>query len=230
MQTIQLGNIEIQVEHKAIRNVHLSVYPPHGRVRIAAPNHINLDTLRIYSISKLGWIKKQQEKFRKQKRETPRLFINRESHYFLGKRYMLKIIPTSGKHQLVKKVNQLEMYIQPDTTIENRQRLMDSFYRTHLKAIAAPLLKKWSNILKVKPNYVGIRKMTTKWGSCNEKTGRIWLNLELSKKSTEQIEYVLVHELVHLLERKHNDRFAKILNQHLPNWKVLKEELNGMGM
>jgi len=230
MQSIQLGNIDIEVVLKDIKNVHLSVYPPNGRVRIAAPLHLDMDTIRIYSISKLAWIKRQQAKLRKQKRETPRLFINRESHYFGGKRYMLKIVPTTGKHQIILKARSIEMHVHADTSLENRQKLMDEFYRIHLKAISATLIKKWQSILKVEVKTCGIKRMTTKWGTCNEKAGRIWLNLELAKKPVEYLEYVVLHEMVHLKERKHNERFVAYLDKHMPNWRHLKEELNRLGV
>jgi predicted metal-dependent hydrolase len=230
MQSIQLGNIDIEVVLKDIKNVHLSVYPPNGRVRIAAPLHLDMDTIRIYSISKLAWIKRQQAKLKKQKREAPRLFINRESHYFAGKRYMLKIVATTGKHQIILKPRAIEMHVHTVTSLENRQKLMDDFYRTHLKAISAPLIEKWQKSLNVKVKAFGIKRMSTKWGTCNEKAGRIWLNLELAKKPVEYLEYVILHELVHLKERKHNERFVAYLDKHMPNWRHLKEELNRLGV
>ncbi len=149
MESIQLGNIDIEVVLKDIKNVHLSVYPPNGRVRIAAPLHLDLDTIRIYSISKLGWIKKQQAKLKKQKREAPRLFINRESHYFKGRRYMLKIVTTTGRHEVILKARSIEMHVHADTSRENKQKLMDDFYRIHLKAITATLIEKWEDLLNV---------------------------------------------------------------------------------
>lgn len=230
IQTITLGDIDIEVIQKDIKNVHLSVHPPLGRVTIAAPLHLNMDTIRIYSISKLGWIKKQQTKFRKQKREKARLFISRESHYLLGKRYMLKIVPATGKHQIEVKVNKIFMHVHPESTTENRQRLMEEFHRAQLKAIIAPLIQKWQRTLKVSANDVRIYKMSTKWGSCNERTGRILLNLELAKKPVEMIEYVIVHELAHLIERKHNDKFVAVMDKFMPNWKVMKDGLNEIGI
>lgn len=230
MESIQLGNIDIEVVLKDIKNVHLSVYPPNGRVRIAAPLHLDLDTIRIYSISKLAWIKRQQAKLRKQKREAPRLFINRESHYFKGRRYMLKIVPTTGRHEVILKARSIEMHVHFDTSRENKQKLMDDFYRSHLKAITATLIEKWEGLLYVQVKAFGIKRMTTKWGTCNEKAGRIWLNLELAKKPIEYLEYVVVHEMVHLKERKHNEKFVAYLDKQLPNWRHLKEELNKLGL
>jgi predicted metal-dependent hydrolase len=230
MESIQLGNINIEVILKDIKNVHLSVYPPDGRVRIAAPLHLDLDTIRIYSISKLSWIKRQQTKLRKQKREAPRLYINRESHYFQGKRYMLKVVSTTGKHQIILKARSIEMHVHPETSQENKQKLLDEFYRKHLKAISAPLIEKWQTALNVKVKALGIKRMNTKWGTCNEAAARIWLNLELAKKPIEYLEYVILHEIVHLKERKHNEKFVAYLDKHMPNWRHLKEELNKLGV
>lgn len=230
MNLIQLGNIDIEVVLKDIKNVHLSVYPPNGRVRIAAPLHLDMDTIRIYSISKLTWIKKQQAKLRNQKRETPRLFINRESHYFQGKRFMLKVLNTTGKHVVILKARNIELHVHPETSTENRQKLMDEFYRKHLKETAIKIIKKWEPVLKVKVQSLGIKKMNTKWGTCNENAGRVWLNLELAKKPIEYLEYVVLHEMVHLKERKHNEIFVAYLDKHMPNWRHLKEELNKLGV
>lgn len=226
MQVLTLGNIEIEVTQKNIKNVHLSVHPPLGAVRVAAPLHLDLDSIRIYAISKMGWIRRQQDKLKKQKREAPRLYIDRESHYVFGKRYMLKIKPTTGKHKILLKPRTIEMHVHPETSFENKKALLEEWRRNELKAITATFVKKWEKTLLVSANAFGVRKMTTKWGSCNEQTKRIWFNLELSKKPIEFIEYVVAHELVHLLERKHNDKFIGYLNKHLPNWRHLKEELN----
>jgi predicted metal-dependent hydrolase len=226
VQVLTLGNIEIEVTQKDIKNVHLSVHPPLGAVRVAAPLHLDLDSIRIYAISKMGWIRRQQEKLKKQKREAPRLYIDRESHYVFGKRYMLKIKPTTGKYQILLKPRTIEMHVHPETTFESKKALLDEWRRNELKAITATLVQKWEKTLSVSANAFGVRKMTTKWGSCNEQTKRIWFNLELSKKPIEFIEYVVAHELVHLKERKHNDKFIGYLNKHLPNWRHLKEQLN----
>lgn len=228
MEYLQLGDIEIEIIKKDIKNVHLSVYPPEGRVRVSSPMHVSTDNLRVYCISRLGWIKKHQKRYKSQNREAPRLFINRESHYFLGKRYMLKIVPTTGKHYIELKPRQILMYVRPNTTEQNRRALMEEWYRTQLEAILEPLLKKWTKILKVEPSFTGIKKMTTKWGSCNEKTKRIWFNLELAKKNKDQIEYVVLHELAHLIERKHNDRFVAVLDKWMVSWKEAKQGLNGL--
>lgn len=226
MESIILGDIEIEVVKKDIKNVHLSVYPPSGRVRISAPLHLDTDTIRIYSISKLAWIKRQQIKLRKQKREAPRLYINRESHYFQGKRFMMMVIADYGKQRIDLTANKLKMYVHPESTFESRKRLMEDWYRSHLKQDIATLIQKWEKVLKVNVKSFGVRKMNTKWGACNEVAGRIWLNLELAKKPHEMLEYVIVHEMAHLIERKHNERFIAVLDKYLPNWRFIKDELN----
>ena len=226
MPHFTLGNIEIEVAQKAIKNIHLSVYPPNGRVKIAAPSKMNLDTIRIYAISKLPWIKKQQAKIKSQKREAPREYITKESHYFLGKRYQLKVIELDTVPVVRLTHNYLELYVRPNSNKEKRQEVLENWYREQLKALTAELIQKWEKKMKVNVNEFGIKKMKTKWGTCNDEAKRIWLNFELAKKPKECIEYIVVHEMVHLKERTHNDRFVAFMNQFLPEWKQLKTDLN----
>ncbi|WP_407311940.1 M48 family metallopeptidase [Desulfosporosinus sp. SB140] len=226
MTQLQLGDIIIDVEQKDIKNIHLSVYPPEGKVRIAAPKHIDLDTLRVYALAKLPWIKKQQGKIRNQERETPREFLNRESHYFQGKRYLLKIVDVEQRPRIELQHNTMVLYVRPGTPVEKRQRILDEWYRKRLKDVLPDLIAKWEKRLNVKVNEFGIKKMKTKWGTCNRDAQRIWLNLELAKKPPECLEYVVVHEMVHLLERNHNDRFSSLMDANLPKWSFYKDELN----
>jgi predicted metal-dependent hydrolase len=228
VQEIVLGDIHAEVIKKDIKNVHLSVHPPNGRVRIAAPLRMNLETIRIFTISKLGWIKKQQQRFKNQKREPEREFLNRESHYFLGRRYLLRVKETDGPVGILHRVNKLELHIKPYTTTEKRKRILDDWYRTELKSITADFIDKWERIMKVSVEEFGIKKMKTKWGTCNREAKRIWVNLELAKKPVECIEYIVVHEMVHLLERYHNERFIAYMDKYLPQWRHLKEELNSL--
>jgi len=226
MEQLQLGDIVIDIEQKQIKNIHLSVYPPDGRVRIAAPLRMDLDTIRVYALSKLKWIKKQQAKQRAQAREAPREFLNRESHYYNGKRYLLKVVEVEAAPRIELKHSTLILYVRPGTNTEKRQRILDEWYRAQLKMILPALIEKWEKTLNVKVNVFGIKKMKTRWGSCNCEAGRIWLNLELAKKPPEYLEYVVVHEMVHLLERKHNETFTAFMNEHLPKWRLYKDELN----
>lgn len=226
MQQIKLGDIIAEVELKDIKNVHLSVYPPKGRVRIAAPRRMSLDTIRIYVISKLGWIKQQQQKFRSQQREAPREFLTKESHYYLGSRYMLKLTEQEAAPAISIKHKTIEMRVRPGTDVEKRRMLMDEWYRARLKEMLPEMIAKWEKRMQVSVAEFAIRKMKTKWGTCNREARRIWLNLELAKKPLHCIEYIVVHEMVHLLERNHNDRFIAYMNRFLPEWKELKKELN----
>jgi hypothetical protein len=226
MDQLQLGDIIIDVEQKDIKNIHLSVYPPAGKVRIAAPLRMDLDTIRVYALSKLNWIRKQQAKLQGQAREAPREFLNRESHYFNGKRYLLKVVEYEAPPKIELKHSILVLYVRPDTPLEKRQRIIDEWYRAQLKMVLPALIEKWEKKLNVNVNEFGIKKMKTKWGTCNRQAKRIWVNLELAKKPPECLEYVVVHEMVHFLERKHNDIFTAYINEYLPKWRFYKDELN----
>lgn len=226
MEQLRLGSITVDVVQKNIKNIHLSVYPPTGRVRISAPFRINPDTIRVFAISKLAWIKRQQAKLKTQEREAPREFLNRESHYFNGKRYLLKVIEQDAVPRVELKHSIIELYVRPQTGREKKKNLLDEWYRSQLKALLPRLIAEWEKKMNVKVNEFGIKKMKTKWGTCNRKAKRIWLNLELAKKPSECLEYIVVHEMTHLLERNHNDRFISLMNLSLPKWSFYKEELN----
>ncbi len=226
MQEIQLGDIAIEVTQKDIKNVHLSVYPPFGQVKIAAPLRMNLDTIRIYAITKLSWIRKQQSKIIAQKREAPREYITKESHYYLGKRYLLKVIEHNSPPIVKLKQNTIELYVRHDTNTAKRKEILDEWYRAKLKEIIPSIISRWKSKLNVEVNDFGVKKMKTKWGTCNIESHRIWLNLELAKKPIICLEYIIIHEMTHLLERNHNTRFVALMNQFMPNWKEVKEELN----
>jgi predicted metal-dependent hydrolase len=226
MPQITLGNLKIDVTYKNIKNVHLSVYPPSGKVRISAPLRLELDTIRIYAISKLSWIRKQQTKLNEQAREPARDYVSRESHYYLGKRYLLKILEIESSPKIILKHSTIEMQIRPGTSTEKREAILDEWYRQRMKEIVPTIIHTWEKTLNVNVRAFGIKRMKTKWGSCNRKAGRIWLNLELAKKPRSCIEYVVIHEMVHLLERKHGEKFTFHMDNFLPMWKSLKEELN----
>ena len=176
MQEIQLGDITIEVTQKDIKNVHLSVYPPFGQVKIAAPLRMNLDTIRIYAITKLSWIRKQQTKIKAQKREAPRECLTKESHYYLGKRYMLKVIEHNSVPVVKLKHNTIELYIRPKTDTAKRKEILDEWYRAKLKEMIPVLIAKWEKVMAVEVKEFGIKKMKTKWGTCNIEAQRIWLN------------------------------------------------------
>lgn len=223
---MMLGDISVDVVQKDIKNIHLSVHPPTGRVRVSAPLRMDPDTIRIFAISKINWIKKQQDKLCRQERETQREYITRESHYYLGKRYLLKVIEHNNPAKVVLKHDTIEMYIRPNTDTQKRQGILEEWYRRKLKEILPEIIAKWEKKIRVKVAEFGIKKMKTKWGTCNIRAKRIWLNLELSKKPKHCLEYILVHEMTHLLERHHNDRFMAYLEKYIPQWRSYKEELN----
>lgn len=226
MTQIIFGDLVVDVVLKNIKNLHLSVYPPDGKVKVAAPERMDIDSIRIYVISKLGWIRKQQDKFITQDREDIRDFVNRESHYYLGKRYLLNIIESDNPLKVDIKYKTLNLYVRPNTDRDKRCRLLDEWYREQLRSIVKELIIKWEKRIGVEIQEFFIKKMKTKWGSCNVDAKRIWINLELAKKNIECIEYIVVHEMVHLLERSHNNNFIAYMNRFLPEWKVIKDTLN----
>ncbi len=226
MSEIELGDIRVEVELKDIKNIHLSVYPPDGKVKIAAPERMDLDTIRVFAISKLKWIRKEQAIFRSQKRELPREFLTKESHYYKGKRYLLKVIEVNAKPRVVLKHHEIDLYIRPNTSIEKRREVLDEWYREEMRKVLPKIIAKWEKEVGVEINEFEIRKMRTKWGSCTIESKKIRLNLELAKKPIECLEYIVVHELVHLLERKHNKHFVKLMDQNMPKWRFHRDELN----
>ncbi len=228
MQKIQLGDIGVEVTLKDIKNVHLSVLPPLGQVKISAPSRMELDTIRIYAISKLSWIKKQQAKIKGQQREAPREYITRESHYYQGKRYLLKVIETETVPRVILKQNNLELHLKPNTKKDKRKEILNKWYRAQLKETVPKYIAKWEPIIGVSVLDFDIRKMKTKWGTCDIESQRIRLNLELARKPLSCLEYIVVHEMTHLLERNHNTRFITLMDKFLPNWKELREELNSL--
>lgn len=227
MERLTISNIDIDVVRKKIKNIHLAVYPPTGRVRIAAPLTVNEDTIRLFIISKLGWIKRSQRKFEAQERLSKREYKQRESHYFKGRRYLLNIIETEEK-QRVEIINKklINLYARPNTQTIKRHELLTEWYREELKKQIPSIIDKWEKVLNVNVANWQVRQMKTKWGSCNIEKKRIWINLELAKKPEQCLEYIIVHEMVHFLERLHNDRFLYFMDTYLPTWKQLKTELN----
>lgn len=225
MHQINLGNINIDIIAKDIKNVHLAVLPPLGRVRISAPKRMNLETIRMFAITKLSWIKRQQSKMLKQEREGVKNYVNRESHYFLGKRYLLKVVEVNYKPTVLLNHSNIVLNIKPNFSPEQRQILLQEWYRNQLKEVSLKMIKKWEKKMNVKVEDLKIRKMKTRWGSCNQESKKIHLNLELAKKPLHCLEYIIVHEMVHLLERKHGERFVACMNKFLPNWRSCKEGL-----
>lgn len=226
MTQITLGDLNIAVELKEIKNLHLSVLPPDGKVRISAPKKMDLDKIRVYALSKLQWIRNQQKKFKSQARETTREYLTRESHYYQGKRYLLKIIEVDEKPKVILKHSEIHLCIKPNSDVHKRKEILESWYRMQLKEQIPNIIDRWEKKIGVYSNSFGIKKMKTKWGSCNTESKKIWINLELAKKPVECLEYIVLHELIHLIERTHNEKFIKLLDTHMPKWRFHKEELN----
>ena len=223
---IKLGDIAVDVVLKDIKNVHLSVYPPTGRVRISAPKRMSIDTIRIFAISKLDWIKQQQTKLREQERETPRDYVDRESHYVWGKRYLLTVSESDEPPSIELKHNRVLLRIRPRTDAAKRQALVEDWYRTQLKQAVPPVLARWQPRLGVRVERFFVQRMKTMWGSCNHTARTIRLNTELAKKPVECLEYLVVHELVHLLEPTHNTRFVALMDTFMPTWQFHRQVLN----
>jgi predicted metal-dependent hydrolase len=223
---IQLGKIAVEVFKKDIKNVHLSVYPPSGRVRVSAPLRMNLETIRLFTISKLGWIKQQQRKLRAQQRETPREYLNRESHHLWGRRYLLEITENDEAPVVELKHRKMFLRIRPGTSEHKRQSVLDEWYREQLKKAVPSMIGKWETLMGVKVKKFFVQRMKTKWGSCNTSTGAIRLNTELAKKPVECLEYIIVHEMTHLIVRNHDARFVALMDRHMPGWRAIRQMLN----
>lgn len=223
---IKLGDIAVDLVLKDIKNVHLSVYPPTGRVRISAPKRMYTETIRVFAISKLDWIKQQQKKLREQERETPRDFVDRESHYLWGKRYLLVVSETDEPPSIEVMPSRIFLRVRPEYDVAKRKAVVEEWYREQLKNAVPPLLARWQPLLQVRVERFFLQRMKTRWGSCNHQARTIRLNTELAKKPAECLEYILVHEMLHLLEPTHNARFVALMNQFMPKWEGFRQSLN----
>lgn len=224
--TIQIGELWIRVTKKDIKNVHLSVHPPDGRVTLVAPSSTRLDVARAYAISRLGWIRQQQERLKKQARETPRRFIERESHYLWGRRHLLTVTYCDAKPSISLDHKRITLRVRPGSDSRKRAEVIHEWHKSLLHEVVPVLIRKWEPKLKVAVTGYFLQRMKTKWGSCNHRAGHIRLNTELVKKPKDLLEYVIVHEMVHLLEPTHSERFLTILQKHYPTWREARAELN----
>lgn len=225
-ETIQLGEISILVTRKDIKNVHLSVHPPTGRVTMVTPSTTRLEVARAYAISKLGWIRSQQQKLEKQARETPRQFIERESHYVWGRRYLMTVSYKEAKPLVALDHKRITLTVRPNSNAQKRADVIHEWHKSLLHDFVPTIIKQWERKLKVKVSRYYLQRMKTKWGGCNHRAGHIRLNTELVKKPKDLLEYVIVHEMVHLLEPTHNERFISILEKNYPTWREARAELN----
>lgn len=228
---IKVSGLVVDVVRKDIKNLHLGVYPPMGRVRVAAPLRVSDEAVRLAVISRLSWIKKQKTKFTTQSRQTLREYVSGESHYFQGRRYRLNVIYQSGSPRVVvRNKSTIDLYVREGSEREQREKVLLSWYRQQLKKLITTLIAQWEPILGVKVAQWYVKQMKTKWGTCNIEAQRIWLNLELAKKPNQCLEYIVVHEMVHLLERHHNDHFIELMNKFMPQWRLHREELNSSAL
>ncbi|MEQ1629895.1 MAG: SprT family zinc-dependent metalloprotease [Gallionella sp.] len=224
---IKVSGLTVDVVRKDIKNLHLAVYPPIGRVRVAAPLRVNDEAVRLAVISRLAWIKRQRTKFTNQARQSEREYVSGESHYFQGQRYRLNVINQAGAPRVViRNKSTLDLYVREGSERAQRETVLMEWYRHHLKALVPDLIAKWELVISVKVADWRVKQMKTKWGTCNIEASRIWLNLELAKKTIPCLEYIIVHEMVHLLERHHNDRFTDLISKFMPQWRLHREELN----
>lgn len=226
MARIDLGDVRIEVVRKEIKNLHLSVLPPKGKVRISAPKQMKLDTIRVFVIAKLEWIRRQQRKMQAQERETPREYLDRESHYVWGRRYMLGLVEKDSAPSIEVKHNRLVLQVRPDSDEGRCRTVLENWYREQLRAALPPLLEKWEPAVGVKIDRVFVQRMKTKWGGCNPMTRSIRLNTDLAKKPLECLEYILVHEMAHIIEPSHNARFTSLMDLLLPHWRDRRRLLN----
>ncbi len=227
-EEIQILDFTVTLVKKDIKNMHLSVYPD-GKIRVSAPKDLSDEAIRLYVIGKIRWIKKHQQNFANQQRETPREYITGESHYFEGRRYLINVIEQYGKHEIkIRNKKYLDLYVNPKTTKEGKERVFKQWYKEHLRDIISELLEKWKRILDIHPQCWEIKQMQTKWGSCKVHSKKIIFNLELAKKPRHCIEYVVLHELIHLIERHHNNNFKAYLDRYMPNWQAIKHELDSL--
>lgn len=224
--TIRLGEISVLVTRKAIKHVHLSVYPPDGHVTLVAPLSTRLDVARAYAISKLGWIRAQQAKLKEQARETRRIFIERESHLLWGRRYLMTVLKRDAKPGVVLDHRRITLSVRPGSDWAKRAEVIHEWHKSLLHAVVPPLIKKWETALQVHVTGYFLQRMKTKWGGCNHRAGHIRLNTELVKKPKDLLEYVIVHEMVHLIDPTHSDRFITLLQKHYPTWREARAELN----
>ncbi|MGO2655023.1 MAG: M48 family metallopeptidase [Pseudoclavibacter sp.] len=223
---LTVAGLGIDVVYKDIKNLHISVYPPLGRVRVAAPHRIGEDAIRLAIVQRLPWIKKQRVQLQNADRQTERHMASGETHYVWGERLRLDV-SRRGRSQVSIASKTLWLTTPDDYSDDERKALLDRWYRKELKAAVPPLLEKWQPLVGVEASKFVVRKMKTKWGTCQTASRTIWLNPELAKKNPRCLEYIVVHELVHLIERTHNDRFVKLMDTHMPDWRARRDELNG---
>lgn len=224
---VSIGGFEVDVVRKPIKNLHLGVYPPHGRIRVAAPLEMGDEAVRLAIVTRLAWIKRQQAKFAAQPRQSERRYVSGETHFFLGQRYRLNLKAGAKAGQVrIRNGKIIDLYVREGSDPASRERVFLDWYRRELRARARPLVERWAAEYGIATPIWGIKRMKTKWGTCNIEARRVWLNLELIKKPPRCLEYVIIHELAHFFERSHSERFVVLLDRMLPQWRIIRGELN----
>jgi predicted metal-dependent hydrolase len=224
-KTFKLGDIPVIVEYKNIKNLRMTIYPPDGKVSISAPNNTAWEFIQSFAASKIPWIEKHREKFRRHSMVKTR-FQNHEVHYVWGLAYRLELVEQQGHPKIALEEGVLRLYTRPDASKEQKQKLLDTWYRDLLRKAAPRFIQKWEPVIGVTVKGIFLRKMKSHWGSCNCQKQTIRLNTELTKKTPECLEYVLVHEMIHILEPSHNRNFYRLMNKHLPAWKLIRKKMN----
>ncbi len=225
-KTLTIRNMAVQVLKKDIKNIHLSVLPPDGRVRVSVPRYVQDETIRLFIIKKLPWIKKHIANFQAQARQSERQYISGESHYFKGQRYILRVEKANRPRIEIRNKKYIYLFVPEHYDTRQKRNYYENWLRKNLREDLKRLMPKWEKKINVQVNEVKIKKMKTRWGTCNPEKKRIWINLELAKKPEKHLEYIIVHELVHLLEKKHNDRFKKLMDDFMPGWEHIRRDLN----
>ena len=223
---LTVAGIDIDVIYKDIKNLHVGVYPPVGRVRVAAPLRLDDDAVRLALVQRLPWIKRQRDRLQAADRQSEREMVTGESHYVWGNRYRLKVIERLGRAHVEVDSDRLLLYAAPEMATERRRELLDRWYREQLRRAIPDVIAKWEPALGVTVPRWTLRRMKTKWGSCNRETGHIWFNIELAKKHPDSLEYIAVHEMTHLLERGHGERFTQLMDGFMPDWRARRDQLN----
>lgn len=225
MNKITVENIDIELTRKKIKNIHLTVYPPDGRVKLSVPAHMNDDAVKNFILTKVSWINKKKKQFTALENQSEKEFISGEIHYLSGNKFVLNVIETSGKQHAKLRNEYIDLYVRPGSTAEKREKVLTEFYRQNLKDLIPSYIEKWEGLMGVEVDEFGVKLMKSRWGTCNVRDKRIWINLELAKKNKACLEYIIVHEMVHLLEKSHNKNFKAYMTKFLPDWKARKDEL-----
>lgn len=223
---LSVSGIDVDVVYKDIKNLHIGVYPPLGRVRVAAPERLDDDQVRLAIVQRLPWIKKQRDQLRRADRQSLRQMLSGESHHVWGVRHRLKLVKRPGRAHFEVEGDRLLLYAPEGTTAEQRRLLLDDWHRGQLRSVIPQLIAKWEPMIGVTVTHWSVRRMKTKWGSCNRESGHVWFNLELATKHPDCLEYITVHEMVHLIERGHGERFTRLMDKHLPDWRARRDLLN----